>query len=746
MAQLGLSQAIDKRHRVLSIDPLRLVWLGMTALCLSLGATLGATYWKEQQRANKTAGAALNYVDAQLDMLDELLSRVARHPTLQQPIDGCPPALVSMLLDETLASLLVRRVVVGSADGSVRCGPGGSTPPINVPITPTATLALVSQPTIDRQMLALRATPGGLTVLATLDPRTFAPAATAGAGADADVDADAVKSWAASERLRITLLSADARPLAMLRASATLGAQAQRQAAPSDAPWREIGALRASSRHHVFVAVTADPDQLAGLLWQRAVLTLLITLMALAVAAAWIWRRALMRARLFNRLEIALRKRQFEPFVQPIVDVATGQCVGGEVLMRWLHPQRGVLGPGEFIEEAERSGLIVGMSDLVMARAAHRLAPLAAAHPQLYFSFNITPEQLRGADFVHHLGEIFRPDTLPREQVLLELTEREFVDPAASRMLLALRGAGWRIAIDDFGTGQSSLSTIEQLPIDRIKIDRAFVSAIDGNTVSRPVLDVIIKLAQELQVGLIAEGVETQSQWDYLAARHVGCAQGFLFARPMPIDAYVRWVSEQAVPVAGGAVTPRAVATAGEEAQAPLHELCQRLASTGGLDIRDRVYRLHRYERCFVGREAVDWVTRHLTVSRSAALRIGRQLMALGLMRHVLDEHDFEDADLYYRLIPGDAASAQPVVPAAADLAQALSSVHGLPWLDQVRGLLRHRRCNSGRSIVSWLSARYEVPRATATQWAVQLMRQGRLRHVFDDQPFRDDATLYRAG
>ena len=146
-----------------------------------------------------------------------------------------------------------------------------------------------------------------------------------------------------------------------------------------------------------------------------------------------------------------------------------------------------------------------------------------------------------------------------------------------------------------------------------------------------------------------------------------------------------------------------------------------------------------------VGREAVDWLTRHLSVSRGAAVRIGRQLLALGLMQHVLNEHDFEDADLYYRLTPSDAAQAESAVPAAADLVQALSSVHGLPWRDHVRGLLRHRRCNSGRSIVSWLSARYEVPRASATQWATQLMRQGRLRHVFDDQPFRDDTTLYRA-
>ena len=182
------------------------------------------------------------------------------------------------------------------------------------------------------------------------------------------------------------------------------------------------------------------------------------------------------------------------------------------------------------------------------------------------------------------------------------------------------------------------------------------------------------------------------------------------------------------------------------ETEAELLALRERLASTGGLDIRDRVYRLRSYPQCFVGREAVDWLQRHLMVGREQALRTGRRLLALGHIQHVLDEHDFEDAELFYRIAQHADATGLSGTPAATELVHALNAAHGLIWTDQVRGLLRHRACQPGQVIVDWLCQRYAVPRRTATQWAVQLMRQGRLRHVFDDEPFRDDATLYRPG
>ena len=702
--------ASERRLRRMALDAARVAAAAGLALVCALGLTLAHLAWQVHHGARDVSQAALAFVDAQLDVLNDQLSRVALHPALQHPWDSCPPDLTALLVHESLSSLLVRQLTVSAADGRSDCGPAGALPPLELPVKPQPRLALVTQRSIDRQLVVLRATPSGHGLAAMLDPRSFNP------GSDSD------QHWARSTLWRITLVSADERPLLRWGVSAPPNILVPQQ-------------MAASTRYQVGVAVQADADALHALVWQRALLAAVLTMLLVATAVAWAWRRALDRARLYRRLVLALRKRQFEPYVQPIVDVASGCCVGGEVLMRWLHPQRGVLGPVEFIEEAERTGLIIGMSELVMARAAHRLAPLAQAHPELYFSFNVTPEQLRAADFAQQLSELFRADTLRREQVLLELTEREFVDPLASRTLISLRAAGWRIAIDDFGTGQSSLATIERLPIDRIKIDRAFVSTIDEGTVSRPVLDTIIALAKKLQIALIAEGVETRSQWDYLAARQVQCVQGYLIARPMPIDAFVRWVSQRQV---------AKVAVPNLEADLAMRALCERMAAQ--LDIRNRSYRLREYERCFVGREAIDWLGRDQRVGRGEALRIARRLVALSLVRHVVDEHDFEDAELFYQLVAQRREQAEPGVPATVDITQALNSANGLPWRDHVRGLLRHRQCASGRSIVGWLAERYAVPRPIALAWAAQLMCQGRLRHIFDDEPFRDDHTLYRPG
>ena len=742
----------------MSLAPARVV-MGLAAwVSITVAASLGLGGWQQEREAQADADAALRYVDGRLDALQAQLDRVATHPLLQRPMQGCPAALVSLLVRESLSSLLVQQVMVIGAEGRVGCGPEGPVPAPEVPPVHSDSLALVTRRAIDLQLMVLRTAPSGGVLLATLDPRSFVP--------------DATQTWAHSPQRRVTLMSADARALT------GWGGAVGTTHESIDA----LRASRSSQRHQVAVVVDVNRQAARTAALQRTACVAGLALAVALLALAWFWQRTLRRARLYHRLVRALRKRQFEPFVQPIVDVATGQCVGGEVLMRWQHPQRGLLGPAEFIEEAERTGLIVPMSQLVMARAAHRLAPLAQAHPQLYFSFNITPEQLRDSRFAQQLGELFRSDTLAREQVLLELTEREFVDPVAMQTLLSLRAAGWRIAIDDFGTGQSSLATIDQLPIHRIKIDRAFVSTIDDSTVSRPVLDTIITLAHQLRIGLIAEGVETQKQWDYLAARQVGCVQGFLIARPMPIEAFVRWANEpapaaeRAVADAAALATATATATAPSpspsaptpthavarawaapalagasaagsiETDADLQALRERLACTGGLDIRDRVYRLRSYGQCFVGREAVDWLQRHIKCSREHALRTGRRLLALGHIQHVLDEHDFEDAELFYRLAQHPDATGLSGAPAATELVQALNAVHGLAWNDQVRGLLRHRACQPGQVIVDWLCQRYEVPRRTAVQWAVQLMRQGRLRHVFDDEPFRDDATLYRPG
>jgi sensor c-di-GMP phosphodiesterase-like protein len=249
-----------------------------------------------------------------------------------------------------------------------------------------------------------------------------------------------------------------------------------------------------------------------------------------------------------RKMKLAIRKRQIEPVIQPIVSLASGECLGGEVLMRWKHPVRGLIPPAEFINLAEENGMIIPMSELLMRKARDQLAELQRS--SMYFSFNITAAQLRDPMFPQKILQIFDGTGLPPESVVLELTEREAMGEQDGQILGRLRSLGFRIAIDDFGTGQSSLSMLQGLEIDRIKIDREFVRTIDESTERRPVLDTIIVLAQELAVPVIAEGIETQAQWDYLRKRKVEAAQGYLIAKPMLITDFIQWQSARDITIA----------------------------------------------------------------------------------------------------------------------------------------------------------------------------------------------------
>ena len=250
------------------------------------------------------------------------------------------------------------------------------------------------------------------------------------------------------------------------------------------------------------------------------------------------------RASALSRIRKALMKRQFEPVVQPIVDCNTGRCVGGEVLMRWRHPVRGLLAPNEFIDIAERNGLIDEMTQLIMLKARDRLAPVVQAHPDLYFSFNVTVGQLRRENFADELDKIFDSESVPSSNVVIELVERDVVDASSCAMLATLRERGYRVAIDDFGTGQSSLSLLTNLSFDYLKIDREFVRAIDTESVHQNVLTAIVELAARLGVRSIAEGVETEKQHQFLIQRGVNAVQGFLMARPMQIEAFYGWLEQ----------------------------------------------------------------------------------------------------------------------------------------------------------------------------------------------------------
>lgn len=518
-----------------------------------------------------------------------------------------------------------------------------------------------------------------------------------------------------------------------------------------------------SPSHRMRMTQTVTVGHVLSRLYDDLPVLLLATVALTVLLMSRLQSRVRDRANPQRRLELAIRKRRFEPYVQPIVAMQTGRCVGAEVLMRWKHPARGILPPMEFINLAEESRLIVPMSAMVMAKARDRLAPIIEQHRALYFSFNVTPAQLRSVGFDATLSRIFDDVSIPRQHVLLEVTERDFVDVTSEEALRRLRAAGYKLALDDFGTGQSSLAMIERMDIDRLKIDREFVRSIDESTVARPVLDTIIALAHSLQIPLIAEGVETAAQWDYLQARGVQYVQGYLVARPMPIDDFVRWIDRYHVdlpaPAPDGRPTPRhspRIDLSGpvtlRESPEPMpkidtERLVREMRGIDGVEVRDRMYRLRRYPQCFVASEAVAWIASRWSVSETAAVRVGERLTALGHIEHVESEHDFANDYLFFRFVVADAevdGDARDAMPELDDVVRRMRSDAGLAVCAQRRYLLWYDACFTGRSLHAWLRREFDLTAASASGVAGALMLRGDVVHIFDDRPFEPTGELYR--
>ncbi len=243
------------------------------------------------------------------------------------------------------------------------------------------------------------------------------------------------------------------------------------------------------------------------------------------------------RLRLSNDLRAALTNRQFRMVYQPIVELATGAIRKAEALLRWQHPTRGLVSPGEFIEIAETSGLIVDIGDWVFQQAARQVqAWRARLDPQFQISVNKSPVQF------HHGGSVDRqwPQQLealglPGQSVVVEITEGLLLSSSASvaQQLLELHDAGIAVSLDDFGTGYSSLSYLQKFDIDFLKIDQSFVRHLVPTSTDLALCKAIIVMAHELGMKVIAEGVESVQQRDLLTAAGCDYGQGYLFARPM---------------------------------------------------------------------------------------------------------------------------------------------------------------------------------------------------------------------
>ena len=230
-------------------------------------------------------------------------------------------------------------------------------------------------------------------------------------------------------------------------------------------------------------------------------------------------------------------QNEFTLHYQPQMD-AQGRMVGAETLVRWHHPDRGMVPPNEFIPLAEETGLILPLGQWVMEAACEQLATWAA-QPRtalLSLAINVSVRQCRHPDFVEQVLSALDRSGADPQKVKLELTESLLVDDVEDTIskMTALRQRGVRFSLDDFGTGYSSLTYLKRLPLDQLKIDRSFVQDVLTDPNDASIVRTIVALGQSMGLEVMAEGVETEEQRDFLAVHGCKVYQGFLFSRPLP--------------------------------------------------------------------------------------------------------------------------------------------------------------------------------------------------------------------
>lgn len=247
-------------------------------------------------------------------------------------------------------------------------------------------------------------------------------------------------------------------------------------------------------------------------------------------------------------LQRALQKRQLCLHYQPIVDIKNGTCVGAEALLRWPGFNGPVMSPVEFIPLAEKEGLIARVTDYVIEELYQDLGAFLAAHPELYISINLSASDFHSARLISLIEQKNRQFGVKAHQIKIEVTERGVIDVTKTAPVVqAFRRSGFEIAIDDFGTGYSNLHNLYSLNVDMLKIDKTFIDTLITNSTSHLIVEHIIEMAQSLRLKIIAEGVETPDQINWLSKRNVQFCQGWYFAKAMSSHDLISWLYEPEV-------------------------------------------------------------------------------------------------------------------------------------------------------------------------------------------------------
>jgi len=258
--------------------------------------------------------------------------------------------------------------------------------------------------------------------------------------------------------------------------------------------------------------------------------------------------RAVDLMQLETDLRSAIEKKEFELYYQPIVSLDNLSLAGFEALIRWNHPHKGIMSPGEFIPVSESTDLIVPLTLMVLENSCRQVGEWTS-HPEnagLFVSVNLSGKHFDQPNLVDQIQEILDNTGFDARRLKLEITETAVMEnaDAAISMLRSIKQLGIQISIDDFGTGYSSLSYLHQFPIDTLKIDRSFVNAIERGTENSEIVRTIVYLAKALNLNVVAEGIENIRQFHQLNLLGCEYGQGYLFSRPLPAHEIEKLLSE----------------------------------------------------------------------------------------------------------------------------------------------------------------------------------------------------------
>jgi sensor c-di-GMP phosphodiesterase-like protein len=341
--------------------------------------------------------------------------------------------------------------------------------------------------------------------------------------------------WTGAPGISLAILHPDLRRTSLIHGyfdPAWIG-RIKNQPADTFSDGRYLVTMARSQRFHV-AAIAASPiAYLERRTRDNALRLVPAGLFAGLAAAAAVLLLARQQMSLVTALRTALRRHQFFLEYQPLIDMASGRCIGVEALLRWRDSAGELIPPDVFIPVAESNGMIGRITERVIDLVCRDAGAFLASHPDFHVAINLAPADLQSCAIVGQLEHLMRHTGARPSNLIVEITERGFLNLNKAReTIAALHARGIEVAIDDFGTGYSSLSYLESLDVDYLKIDRSFIESIGTGAPTSQVVSHIIGMAHNLDLRMIAEGVENHEQASFLRLRGVGFAQGWLFGKP----------------------------------------------------------------------------------------------------------------------------------------------------------------------------------------------------------------------